>query len=154
MLQQIPFCENNSWMSLLPLVGEGKDGSNIFLFFKSWKVFSEIMMSSGYVLSVTVICISSFPWNYVKNKGMFHCAFSVYSANAFKSPWRRHHVGRISFVNCLKGRTYWERKETAMQILQLHIVLIERLGLFCIPVHWLIFNSVLCIFEKRILISF
>lgn len=97
-------------------------------------------MSSGYVLSVTIICISSFPWNCVQYKGMLHGTFCVYGANTFKSPWRRHHVQRISFVNSPKGRTNEKGKKQGVQMLQLHIVLVETLGLFCIPDHWLIFN--------------
>lgn len=103
-------------------------------------------MSPGYVLSVTIICISSFPWNCVQYKGMLHGTFCVDGAKTFKSPWRRHHVQRICFVNPPQGRTNEKGKKQGVQILPLHIVFVERLGLFCIPDHWLIFSFVLLIY--------
>lgn len=100
-------------------------------------------MSPGYVLSVTIICISSFPWNCVQYKGMLHGTFCVDGAKTFRSPWRRHHVQRISFVNSPQGRTNEKGKKQGVQTLQFHIVFVERLGLFCIPDDWLIFSFVL-----------
>ena len=83
-------------------------------------------MSPGYVLSVTIICISSFPWNCAQYKGMLHGTFGTQGARTFTSPRRKHHVQRMPVVSPRKGRANEEGKEQGVQTLQPHIVFVER----------------------------